>query len=95
MALTERTVTDLIEIVGPYKHIQIRDALIIERDGVEISRSFNRYSLTCGVVGAGSTFIDTDISNQPDNIQAICNICWTPEIKEAWKQHLISTSPTL
>ena len=37
MALTERTADDKIEIVGDYKHIQIRQATIIERDGVEIS----------------------------------------------------------
>jgi hypothetical protein len=42
MALTERTVEDKIEIVGDYKHIQVRTATVIERDGVEISRSFSR-----------------------------------------------------
>ena len=43
MALTERTVEDKIEIVGEFKHIQVRTATIIERDGVEISRSFHRH----------------------------------------------------
>ena len=40
MALTEETVQDKIEVVGEYKHIQIRTALIVRRDGEEISRSF-------------------------------------------------------
>ena len=43
MALTERTVEDKIEIVGDFKHIQIRTATVIERDGTEISRSFSRH----------------------------------------------------
>ena len=46
MALTERTVQDKIEIVGDYKHIQVRTATVIERDGVEISRSFSRHVVT-------------------------------------------------
>jgi hypothetical protein len=43
MALTERTIIDKIEIVGDFKHIQCRHATVIERDGVEISRSFHRH----------------------------------------------------
>ena len=44
MALTEETVEDKIEIVNNnnWKVIQIRDATIVKRDGVEISRSFHR-----------------------------------------------------
>jgi hypothetical protein len=40
MALTEATLQDKIEIVGDYKHIQVRTATVISRDGVEISRAF-------------------------------------------------------
>ena len=40
MALTEETVQDKIEIVGDYKHVQVRSAQVIKRDGTEISRSF-------------------------------------------------------
>ena len=43
MALTEETVQDKIEIVGDFKHIQVRTATIIKKDGVEISRSFHRH----------------------------------------------------
>ena len=43
MALTERTIIDKYEVVGDFKHIQCRHATIIERDGVEISRSFHRH----------------------------------------------------
>jgi hypothetical protein len=43
MALTEQTLQDKIEIVGDYKHVQVRTATVISRDGVEISRSFSRH----------------------------------------------------
>ena len=42
MALTEQEVQDKIEIVGDYKHVQVRTATVIKRDGVEIKRSFSR-----------------------------------------------------
>jgi hypothetical protein len=61
MALTERSVEDKIEIVGDYKHIQVRTATIIERDGVEISRSFHRH-----VVAPGA-----DISGESAEVQAV------------------------
>jgi hypothetical protein len=43
MALTEATLQDKIEIVGDYKHVQVRTATVISRDGVEISRAFSRH----------------------------------------------------
>ena len=45
MALTEETVEDKIEVVGEYRHVHVRTATIIKRDGVEISRGFHRHSL--------------------------------------------------
>ena len=42
MALTEETVQDKIEIVGDFKHVQVRIATVIKRDGAEISRSLSR-----------------------------------------------------
>jgi hypothetical protein len=44
MALTEEQVQDKIEIVGDYKHVQVRNATVIKRDGVEISRTFHIYT---------------------------------------------------
>jgi hypothetical protein len=79
MALTERTVEDKIEIVGDHKHIQIRQATIIERDGVEISRSFNRR-----VVGP----LD-DVSNETDEIKALSALVHTAEVKAAYQAHLV------
>ena len=80
MALTERTVEDKIEIVGDYKHVQVRTATIIERDGVEISRSFHRHALAP----------DADISGESAEVQAICNALWTQEVKDAYAAHVAS-----
>ena len=46
MALTETTEIDKVEIVGPYKIIQVRYATIVKKDGVEIARSNHRTSYT-------------------------------------------------
>ena len=40
MALTKVIEQDKIEVVGPFKHIQVRTATVIKEDGVELSRSF-------------------------------------------------------
>jgi len=45
MALTETQVEDKIEVVGDHKHVQVRTATVIARDGTEISRSFHRHVL--------------------------------------------------
>ena len=80
MALSERTVEDKIEIVGDYKHIQVRTATVIERDGVEISRSFSRH-----VVAP-----DADITGESAEVQAIASAVHTDEVKAAYAAHLAS-----
>ena len=80
MSLTEETVEDKIEIVGEFKHVQVRTATIIKKDGVELTRTFHRH-----VVNP----ID-DISSQSDEVKAICGVVHTDAIKEAFKQHLES-----
>lgn len=74
MALTENTSIDQIEIVSDW-YIQVRQATIIERDGVFVSRTFNRWVLTP----------DMDISNQEQKVQDICNAAWTDEVKAAYE----------
>jgi hypothetical protein len=78
MALTERTEQDKIEVVGTYKHVQVRTATIIERDGVEVSRSFHRH-----VVAP-----DADITGESAEVQAICNAVHTQAVKDAYAAHL-------
>jgi hypothetical protein len=74
MALTENTSIDQIEIVGDW-NIQVRQATIIEKDGVQVSRSFHRWVLTP----------DMDISGQEQKVQDICNAAWTDGVKAAYE----------
>jgi hypothetical protein len=61
MALTETEVQDKIEIVGDHKHIQVRTANVISRDGVEISRAFHRHVVahTDAVKAAYAAMLET------------------------------------
>ena len=78
MALTETTVQDKIEIVGDYKHIQVRTATVIKRDDVEISRSFHRH-----VVAPND-----DVTGESTEVQAICAVVHTDAVKAAYAAHL-------
>jgi hypothetical protein len=84
LALTERTEEDKIECVGPYRSIQVRTATVIERDGVEISRSFHRHVLQCSAK-TGDTWGDTDISGESAEVQGICNVVWSDAVKTAYQ----------
>ena len=94
MALTERNENDKIEVVGPYKTVQVRKANIIEKDGIEISRSFQRHSLMPGTIDDSDNFVDTDISAEDADVQVICNAVWTQAVKDALKENLIANKPS-
>ena len=85
MALTETQLEDKIEVVGDHKHVQVRTATVIARDGAEISRSFHRHSLSCSTK-SDDTWSDTDISDQSTEVQAICNAVWTDAVKTAYQK---------
>jgi len=72
--LTERTEIDKIEIVNNW-NIQVRRCTTIERDGEFVSNSFHRWVLTP----------DSDISDQEQKVQDICNAAWTNEVKAAYE----------
>ena len=90
MALTEETVQDKIEVVGDFKHIQVRTATVIKKDGTEMARSYERYALNAGTLDASDNLVDTDISGEPAEVSAICNAVWTTDVKAAWKAKLIA-----
>ena len=94
MALTERFENDKIEVVGQYKAVQVRKATIIEKDGVELTRSFHRHALNCGTIDDSDNFVDTDISGEDADVQAICNAVWTQAVKDAYKANLIANKPS-
>ena len=91
MALTERCENDKIEVVGQYKAVQVRCATIIERDGVEVTRSFHRHVLQPGTLDAEDNLVETDLSGEDADVQAICNAAWIDAVKESWRQHLITS----
>lgn len=75
MALTEKTIIDLVEVLES-NVLQVREATIIERDGVEISRTFNRYVATPG----------DDLSGSNNKVRAIAEVLWTPEVINEYKE---------
>tara|TARA_R100001591_G_scaffold21814_1_gene31347 strand:+ start:753 stop:1040 length:288 start_codon:yes stop_codon:yes gene_type:complete len=90
MALTESIEYDKIEIVGIYKAVQVRKALVIKKDDTEIARSFERYVLNPGTLDSSDNLVDTDLSNEPPEVSAVCNAVWTDSVKAAWKAKLIA-----
>ena len=99
MALSESIEYDKIEIVGQYKAIQVRKATVIKKDGNELTRSFERFTLDPGTLSTdgANNFVDNPLSKEPDGttditdeVKSICNIVWTQSIKDAWKAHLIA-----
>jgi len=93
MALAESIEYDKIEVVGLYKAVQVRKATVIKKDGTELTRSFRRYVLQAGTLDASDNLVDTDISAEPAEIQAVCNAVWTTDVKAAWKAKLIADKP--
>jgi len=78
MALIEKQIIDKIEVIEN-NSIQVRTANIIEKDGLEISRTFHRHVLSPG---------DSVITEDP-KVQAIANAIWTEEVIEAYQASLI------
>jgi hypothetical protein len=74
MAITEKTIIDIIEVLQN-NTIQIRNANIIEKDGVEIARTYHRHVINP---------LD-DITNQDEKVKTIANAIWTEDVVNAYK----------
>jgi hypothetical protein len=72
MALEKVITQDRIEVVGPYKAVQIRTCTQVLEDGVELSSGYHRH-----VVVAGQ-----DYSNESVEVQAICAAVHTDTIAQ-------------
>ena len=86
MALIEQTITDKIEVVGPFKHVQVRqDKQVVDdvTNEIKAKGQWHRYVLAPG----------DDLSGQPDDVAAIANAVWTDEIKAAYAAHMEANSP--
>jgi len=85
MALVEKTIVDKIEVVGDFKHVQVRQDNQIVDDATDDVRSrgnYHRYVLSPG----------DDLSGQPADVSAIANAVWTDEIKAAYAAHVEAQS---
>jgi len=76
MALTKQNITDKIEIVGEYNHIQVREAIQVLEDGNVISQSYHRY-----VVVPGESSSDPKVS-------AVIAAVHTQDVIAAYQAHL-------
>ena len=82
MSLSKNVYTDKYEVVGPYKHVQCRQATVVSEDGVELSRAFHRCVISPG----------DDVSCESAETQAIVAAVHTQEIKDAYAAHLLAQS---
>ena len=83
MTITKRTEQDKIEVVGKFKHIQVRTATVIEEDGVELSRSFSRHVVSP----------DSDSSGESADVKAMVAQFHTDSVKAAYAKHLEDSAP--
>ena len=97
MALTESIEYDKIEVVGSYKHVQVRKATVIKKDDTELTRSFERFVLDPGTLDASDNLVDNPLDKEPDGttaiadeVKAVANAVWTTSVKDAWKANLIA-----
>tara|TARA_B100000927_G_scaffold28034_1_gene20936 strand:- start:383 stop:691 length:309 start_codon:yes stop_codon:yes gene_type:complete len=101
MALAETIEYDKIEVVGQYKHVQVRKATVIKKDGVELTRSYERFVLDPGTLDGSDNLVDNPLDKEPDGttniadeVKAVCNAVWTTSVKNAWKAKLIAEKPS-
>ena len=101
MALSESIEYDKIEVVGQYKHVQVRKATVIKKDGNELTRSYERFVLDPGTLDGSDNLVANPLSKEPDgttnisdDVKAVCNAVWTTSVKNAWKAQLIATKDT-
>ena len=77
MALTKETVIDQITVTEN-GIVLYREATRIMEDGNQLSQTYHRTSLTPG----------QDLTGQPANVAAICNVAWTPEVISAYQAQI-------
>ena len=87
MAITKRTEQDKIEVVGKFKHIQVRTATVIEEDGVEISRSFSRHVVAPNISSDA-------LANESADVRAMAAQFHTNAVKTAYAAHVAANEAT-
>jgi len=98
MALTKKQENDKIEVVNKW-NVQVRKATVIKEDGTELSRSFHRHVLVPGTLKGGDgsdkdDLVETSISGEDSDVQAICNAAWTSQVKTDYTAFLVANKPS-
>jgi len=70
-----------LEIIPPFSIIQCRRADIVEKDGVEVGRTYHRHCRTPG----------EDVSDDCTELQAVAAALWTPDVIAAYQTNLASS----
>ena len=83
MSLVKKTVIDQIMVIEDGT-VFCREATTILEDGVEISKKYHRTNFYPG----------QDLTGWPDNVVAICNAAWTPEVVAAYQQQITKSEMT-
>ena len=85
MAITKETQIGKIEVVGKYKSVQVRTDTVVMEDGEELSRKYHRKALSCMTLNEETNqLVNTDISSEHLEVQAVCNAVWTQDVKDAY-----------
>jgi len=82
MSLTKEVVVDQITVCENGT-VLYREATRINEDGVQLSQTYHRTSLTPG----------QDLTGQPANVVAICNAAWTAEVVAAYEAQQAANQP--
>ena len=82
MAITKETVVDQITVTEN-GIVLYREATRIMEDGVQLTQTYHRSSLTPG----------QDLTGVPANVAAICNTAWTPEVIAAYNAQQEANKP--
>ncbi len=77
MAITKEEIQDKIEVVGDFKHIQVKTTTIVKEDGVEIARSVHRHTVAP----------NSDLTNESADVKAMATQFHTDAIKKAYADH--------
>lgn len=77
MALTKETAIDQITVTENGT-VLFREVTRVLEDGNLLSQTYHRSSLAPA----------SDLAGIPDNVAAICNVAWTPEVVAAYQASL-------
>jgi len=72
-----------LEIVPPHSIIQCRKATIVEKDGVEVGRSYHRHVIVPG----------DDLTDECDEVKNVAAALWTPAVIAAYEAATATPEP--